>query len=191
MINLFRIFGVRDVVAISPKDLKPKLDINKVVLSILREKYEEKFIQEIGYIVCVISAKTSPLGVIVSRSGFLHNEVEFEFLAWLPMVKEVVEAEVADIKEFGAFLQMGPIEGLAHISQIIDDYVSYDKKGNRIVAKKTKRILTKNDLVRARITSVSYIPKSMNFRLGFTMRQPFLGKQEWIKEDIEKLQKAK
>jgi DNA-directed RNA polymerase, subunit E'' len=128
VINLFRIFGVRDVVAISPKDLKPKLDINKVVLSILREKYEEKFIQEIGYIVCVISAKTSPLGVIVSRSGFLHNEVEFEFLAWLPMVKEVVEAEVADIKEFGAFLQMGPIEGLAHISQIIDDYVSYDKK---------------------------------------------------------------
>lgn len=188
---MFKVFGVKDVVAISPKDLKPKLDIDKVVLSILREKYEEKFIQEIGYVVCVISAKPSPFGVIVSRSGFLYNEVEFEFLAWSPTIKEVVEAEVADVRDFGVFLQIGPIEGLVHISQIIDDYVSYDKKGNRIVAKKTKRILSKNDPVRARITSVSYTPSSMNIRLGFTMRQPFLGKTDWIKEDIQKLQKAK
>jgi len=190
-LNLFRLFGTKDVVAISPKDLKPKLNLEQVVLSILREKYEDKFIQEIGYIVCVLSAKPSRFGVIVSRSGFLYNEVEFEFLAWIPTVKEVVDAEVVDVKEFGVFLQIGPIEGLVHISQIIDDFVSYDKKGNRIVAKKTKRILAKHDPVRARITTVSYSAGSSNFKLGFTMRQPFLGKPEWIKEDIEKLQKVK
>jgi DNA-directed RNA polymerase subunit E' len=176
-------------VAISPSMFKPKADISQVVLEILREKYEDKFVENLGYVICVLNVKRSSHGIITPGNPKILSEVEAELLSWYPLDKEVVEAEVADVREFGAFLRIGRIEGLVHISQIIDDQISYDKKGFRIIAKKTKRILEKKSLVRARIISVSYSSPSPSFKLAFTMRQPFLGRIEWIKEDLEKLKK--
>lgn len=184
---MFRLVGIQDIVAIPPSMLNPKVDISRVILDILREKYEDKFMENLGYVICVLNAKYTPRAILIPGNPKIFNEVEAEIVTWYPLDKEVVEAEVADVKEFGVFLRIGRIEGLVHISQIIDDQVSYDKKGIRIIAKKTKRILEKRALVRARIISVSYSSPSPSFKLAFTMRQPFLGRIEWIKEDLEKI----
>lgn len=187
---MFRIVSSRTTIAIPPSMLRPKLDLNRTLLELSREEYEDKYVEGVGYIVAVLSAKAPRYAVVYPRSGNLYSEVELEMLVWYPIIKEVIYAEVVDVREFGVFLQIGPIEGLVHISQVLDDFVSYDKKGARIVAKKTKRVLTKYDEVRARIISVS-TGQSDSFKLAFTMRQPFLGKIEWIKEDLEKLAKKK
>jgi len=187
---LFRLVSSRTTIAIPPNVLKPKLDLNRTLLELSREEYEDRYIEGVGYIIAILSAKAPRYAVVYPRSGILYSEVELEMLVWYPVVKEVIYAEVADVREFGVFLQIGPIEGLVHISQVLDDFVSFDKKGSRIVAKKTKRVLTKYDDVRARIISVS-TGQSDSFKLAFTMRQPFLGKLDWIKEDLEKMSKKK
>lgn len=187
---MFRQIIAKATVEIPPSFMKTKADLNSLMLELVRKEYEDKFIEGLGYIIAVLSVKPSRYAVVFPRSGGLYNEAELELLAWSPVIKEVVYAEVADVREFGTFLQIGPIEGLVHISQVLDDFVSFDKKGIRIVAKKTKRILSKYDEVRARIINVSY-GQSETFKLAFTMRQPFLGKLEWIKEDIEKISKKK
>lgn len=55
------------------------------------------------------------------------------------------------------------------------------------MGKETKRKITVGDKVRVRITAVS-ISRGAGFgKIGVTARQPFLGKLEWINEDLEKL----
>jgi DNA-directed RNA polymerase subunit E' len=40
--------------------------------------------------------------------------------------------------------------------------------------------------VRARVIAVSFPKGGVGGKIGITMRQPFLGKLEWIKEDVKK-----
>lgn len=187
---MFRIVNAKATIAIPANSLRPKIDLDKLLLDLAREEYEDRYLEGIGYVIAVTSAKSPRFATVFPRSGNLYTEAEMEMLVWYPLLKEVIYAEVVDVREFGVFLQIGPIEGLVHISQVLDDFVSYDKRGARILAKKTKRILNKFDDVRARIISVSS-GQSESFKLAFTMRQPFLGKLEWIKEDLEKIAKKK
>ena len=100
------------------------------------------------------------------------------------MISEVVEGEVVEIVDFGSFIRLGPLDGLVHVSQICDDYISYEQVGNRFIGKETGKILEVNDQVRAKIIAVS-LGTGRSGKLGLTMRQKFLGKPEWIEADIE------
>jgi DNA-directed RNA polymerase subunit E' len=97
----------------------------------------------------------------------------------MPREHEIVEGEVVDITEFGAFVRCGALDGLVHISQVMDDYVSYDEKNSQLMGKQTRRILKEGDKVKARIISVSFKEQS---KLGLTMRQPLLGNIKWLTE---------
>jgi len=87
---------------------------------------------------------------------------------------------VVDITEFGAFIRCGALDGLVHVSQVMDDFVSYDEKNSQLVGKQSRRVLKEGDKVRARIISVSFTEQS---KLGLTMRQPFLGNLKWLTEE--------
>lgn len=100
------------------------------------------------------------------------------------MISEVVEGEVVEIVDFGSFIRLGPLDGLVHVSQICDDYISYEQVGNRFIGKETGKILEVGDTVRAKIIAVS-LGTGRSGKLGLTMRQHFLGKSEWIEEDVE------
>ena len=68
----------------------------------------------------------------------------------------------------------------------MEDYVSFSKSNN-LLGKSSKRSLKQDDLCLARIVAISH--KGEDPKIGLTMRQPGLGKIEWIKED--QIRKAK
>jgi len=123
-------------------------------------------------------------GIIIPGNANTFHEVEFSVLTFKPVIGEVVEGEVVEIVDFGAFIRLGPLDGLVHVSQICDDYISYEQVGNRFIGKETGKILEVNDSVRAKIIAVS-MGTGRSGKLGLTMRQKFLGKPEWIEADIE------
>jgi len=123
-------------------------------------------------------------GIIIPGNANTFHEVEFSVLTFKPVISEVVEGEVVEIVDFGAFIRLGPLDGLVHVSQICDDYISYEQVGNRFIGKETGKILEVNDPVRAKIIAVS-MGTGRSGKLGLTMRQKFLGKPEWIEADIE------
>lgn len=123
-------------------------------------------------------------GIIIPGNANTFHEVEFSVLTFKPVIGEVVEGEVVEIVDFGAFIRLGPLDGLVHVSQICDDYISYEQVGNRFIGKETGKILEVNDSVRAKIIAVS-MGTGRSGKLGLTMRQKFLGKPEWIQTDIE------
>ena len=77
-------------------------------------------------------------------------------------------------------MSMANSQGMIHVSQTMEDYVSINKSGV-LQGKSTKRSLNVGDNCLARIVAISF--KSGEPKIGLTMRQPGLGKLEWLKED--------
>ncbi len=102
----------------------------------------------------------------------------------------MVEGEIVEITDFGAFVRIGPTDALLHLSQITDDYLTSDVKQGMILASQSKRILKVGSKVRVRITAVSLPRGAALGKIGVTCRQPFLGAWEWIEEDVAKAQKG-
>jgi DNA-directed RNA polymerase subunit E' len=102
-------------------------------------------------------------------------------------MQEVVLGKIRDIADFGAFMNLGPIEGMIHVSQAMDDFVTLSKE-KVLTGKDSKRALKVGDKCRARIIAISFKDVT-NPKLGLTMRQEYLGKLEWIDEDKNKQEK--
>jgi DNA-directed RNA polymerase subunit E' len=138
----------------------------------------------------VTNVKVSPIGKIIPGDGATYHKVTLSLLTFYPKILEVVEGEVVEIADFGAFIRIGPIDALLHVSQLMDDFISYDEKQGVLLGKETKRKLMSGDQVRVRITAVSLGRAGSSGKIGVTARQPFLGKLEWIEYDTKKIEES-
>jgi len=175
--SMYYLVKIKEKVRVPPKEFSEKLD--KTILQIVQQEYEGLIDEDIGLIVAVIEIDNVGQGKVIPGDGAAYFETELEMLVFKPLMQEVVEGFVSEITEFGAFVRFCPIDGLVHVSQILDDYINYDAKMPGFVAKKTKAKLGINDNVLARIVTVSLKGNVQNSKIGLTMRQPFLGKEEW------------
>ena len=185
MTLLFKLITLEDTIRIPPETFGNPLE--KVGHQQVKAKYEGVVNEELGYVIAVIDVKVSPTGKIIPGDGATYHKVAFSLLAFYPMLQEVVEGEVVEIADFGAFVRIGPIDALLHVSQLMDDFISYDEKQGVLLGKETKRKLTSGDQVRVRITAVSLGRAGSSGKIGVTARQPFLGKLEWIEYDTQKI----
>lgn len=185
---MFKLIDCEDMIRIPPDKFGQPLD--EVAAELLKLKYVGTVDEELGYIVAVSNIKVDPVGRIMMGDGATYHKVTFTFLTFVPMLHEIVEGEVVEVENFGAFVRVGPADCLLHISQIIDDVVVYDEKQGALLGKETQRILKGGDRVRARITAVSIGRGGTGGKIGLTTRQPFLGKLEWIEEDVRKIREA-
>lgn len=182
---MYQIVTIEDVVRVPPA--KFGLDLNEALKASIGEKMEGKLDMQTGIVLSVIGIDEVGEGKIIPGDGAVHYTAKFKVLSWMPREHEIVEGEVVDITEFGAFIRIGAIDGLVHISQVMDDYVSYDEKNSQLAGRESRRILKQGDGVRARIISISF--KEQN-KIGLTMRQPYLGALHWSEKPIEKKERA-
>jgi DNA-directed RNA polymerase subunit E' len=185
---LFKVITAEDTIRIPPEKFGNPLD--QVALDQMKAKYEGIVTEDLGYVVAVINIDVDPVGKIIPGDGSTYHRVIFTLLTYRPEIQEIVEGEVVEIEDFGAFVRVGPIDALLHVSQIIDDFVSYDERQTTLIAKESRRVLKQGDRVRARITAVSFAHGGMSGKIGITMRQPFLGKLEWIEDDLKRVREG-
>ncbi|MGM5484976.1 MAG: DNA-directed RNA polymerase [Nanobdellota archaeon] len=157
------------------------MDIKDAIVKRIKRKYSGYISKDLGMVIDVSQVDDMEEGIIIPGDGASYYETTFEVLVYRPELQEVVLGKIKDIADFGAFISLGPIEGMIHISQSMDDFVSFSKD-KVLTGKEGKRSLKMEDLCRARIIAVSYKDLS-NPKLGLTMRQPRMGKLEWLEED--------
>ena len=161
--------------------------LEDVAIETLNEEYIGKLDKNLGLMIGAFSIEEIGEGVLIMGDGAAYHNVVFNALFFKPEQQEVVEGEVTDITEFGAFVRIGPMEGLVHVSQVTDDYINYDPKNASLLGNESKKILTEGDRIRARIVTLSLKGKSIKeSKIGLTMRQPNLGKFEWIQAEKNK-----
>lgn len=182
---MYVIASKEDVVRIPPHLLGE--DFNKLSERLTQESFQNKVEADGSYTVLVKNIEPVGEGRIIHGDGAVYQKVRFDALMFRPVLHEIIEGSVCEILKFGAFVRFGPLDGLLHISQIMDDRIDVDVEGGRLLGKDTKRELRLGDSVRARIVSLSINERSpRESKIGLTMRQPGLGKLEWIEEDRRK-----
>ena len=185
---MYKIITFQDIVRIPPS--KFNKDLNEAAKEVLEELYEGQLLENVGLIISILDVKVSEIGRIVPGDGASYHKTVFNALVFSPTINEVVEGEIVTVEDFGLFIRLGPLEGLIHKSQIYDDKFQYDKSQGAMIGKETRYIVRRGDIVRARIVTVSSMAGTIRgFRIGLTMRQPFLGKIEWIKKELERIYK--
>ena len=166
-----------------PPDLFEK-EVKDAVIAQIKKEYDGYISKDFGVVIDIAEVSEVGEGVIIPGDGASYYKVTFTLLTFKPEMQEVLHGQIKDIADFGAFLTLGPIEGMIHVSQTMDDFVSFSKD-KTLLGKDSKRVLKIGDKCKARIIAVSYKEVS-NPKIGLTMRQEALGKIEWAQEAAEK-----
>ena len=169
-------------VRVPPNLLKD--NIEEAVLKRLNETFEGHISQDVGFVVFVSEVLKIGEGIIVAGDGAPYYYTEFKMITFIPEMQEVALGKISDITNFGAFINIGPVDGMIHVSQTMDDVISFSKT-KVLVGKESKKSLKVGDSCRARIIAVSY-KDAENPKIGLTMRQVGLGNLKWIEEDLAK-----
>lgn len=183
--TMFYLLEVEDHVRVKPKHFG--LPTHEAIEKQLYESFVDKVNKELGFVIDVISVDKVEDGVIIPGDGAAFYKSVFKVLVWKPELHELVYGTITEITNFGAFMQIGPAQGMIHISQTMEDYVSLSKTGT-LSGKASKRNLAKGDDCLARVVAISF--KGGEPKIGLTMRQPGLGKLEWLKEDKKRREAA-
>ncbi len=166
---MYEIITLRDKVRVEPKKLEE--DRNESVKEIIRQGYIGKVIEDKALLIGLIGIDSIEEGLIIPNDASIYYDTIFRMLAYVPVLHETIKGQVVDISEIGAIVNIGPVDGLAHISQTMDDFVDFSK--NSLTGRRTKISIKTGDTVIASVIAVS--TKGM-MKVGLTMRSTGLGK---------------
>lgn len=178
---MYKKMRLADTVRIAPELLGEPVE--EAVKLALREKLEGLVDKRMGAIVAVKDIIEVGEGHILAGDGGVYYDATFDALTFMPELQEIIEGSVVEVVQFGVFLGIGPLDGLVHVSQLTDEFVTYDEKNSRLITKESGRSITEGDHIRARIIAVSLNEREpRDSKIGLTMRQHTLGKLEWLEE---------
>lgn len=185
---MYYVTTIKDSVSIPPKYIGE--DATKAAADMLRNKYERTVDKDLGIMLVVYNIRDISEGFILPEDPNAHHDVTFDVLSFKLDVDEVVVGEASEFADFGVYVRIGPLDGLVHLSQVTNDFVSFDRKSGMLVSKSLKRSLKKGDTVYAKVSTVS--TRGNGTKVALTMRPEGLGKLDWIKEErIKGLRAAK
>lgn len=159
----------------------------EAILKELNKQFEGYISKDIGFVIAVSDITEVGDGVIVPGDGAAYYDTRFKLFTFKPELQEVLFGRIRDITDFGAFIDIGVTDGMIHVSQTMDDYVSFSKS-NVLSGKESKKVLKIKDRCRARIIAVSF-KEINNPKIGLTMRQAKLGALSWIEQGMKKTKK--
>jgi len=182
---MYKRVRLRDTVEVPPKhlaDVTPAL-----VKRLLQDKLEGRVDEDVGSVVSVIEVHDIGEGAVLPNEPGVYYDAKFDALTFDPQMQEVVDGEVVEVVNFGAFVGIGPVDGLLHVSQISDEYLAYDEEGQMLASRESNRTLGVGDAVRARIVTKSIDERNpRDSKIGLTAKQVGLGKHGWLQEEREK-----
>lgn len=179
---MYRIIQMSDTVRIPPERMTD--DLSDTIALLVQESFEGRLTKDHGITVLTMKVEPDGQGSVIHGDGAIYQKVTFDALAFKPDIQEVVDGIVAEVVEFGAFVHIGPLDALVHMSQVMNDFMTADVHNERLMGKESGRFLDVGDNVRARVVTASLNELSpRESKIGLTMRQPGLGKFEWIEED--------
>jgi len=182
---MFYLIEAEDYIRVEPKLFG--LATIDAVKQQLKETYTDHTDKEFGVVVSVMDVLEVGEGIIIPGDGAAYYKSRFKLISWRPEMQELVYGVIDEITSFGAFMNLGMIKGMIHISQTMEDFVSFSKSGT-LIGKSGKKSLKKGDSCMARIVAISY--KDNEPKIGLTMRQPGLGKLDWIEAEKRKAKSA-
>ena len=111
---MYSIVTVKDVVRIPPSQFGSPIEDAAMIH--LRKQHENVLDRDIGLMIAVIEINDIGPGRLMPGDGATYHSVTYQVLVFKPLRGELVEGNVVELMDFGAFIRMGPLDGLCHVS---------------------------------------------------------------------------
>lgn len=102
------------------------------------------------------------------------KKIEYFHLQLTTGKLDVLDAVVCTVRNFGIFVELPEtlIQGLVHVSTLDDDFYQYDEQHERLVGKRTRRIIKIGDRLRVQVERVDVFKRQVDFRVVAEQRDP-------------------
>ncbi|MFB6253167.1 MAG: DNA-directed RNA polymerase [Halobacteriaceae archaeon] len=181
---MYKRVTLKDTVEVPPQHLD---DVTADrIKQLLQDKLEGRIDEEVGSVITVIEVHDVGEGAVLPNRPGVYYDAEFDAITYDPQMQEVADGEVVEVVNFGAFVGIGPIDGLLHVSQISDEYLAFDEENQQLASRESNQTLGVGDAVRARIVTKSIDERNpRDSKIGLTAKQVGLGKLGWLREQRE------
>jgi DNA-directed RNA polymerase subunit E' len=179
---MYKRVRLKDTVEVPPEHLA---DVTpERVKRLLQDKLEGRMDEDVGSVVSISEVHEIGDGTVLPSRPGVYYEAEFDAVTFDPQMQEVVDGTVVEVVEFGAFVGLGPVDGLLHVSQISDEYLAYDGENQQLASTESNATLGVDDAVRVRVVTKSIDERNpRDSKIGLTAKQPGLGKHGWLREE--------
>jgi len=160
-------------VPVRPNEIRLDEDMDAIILRILRGELEGTVKEDLGYVVAVISAKADEIGDILHGSPNIFFDVETDLLVYKPFPGEIIEGEIVDVTQQAVYVNLGPVDAYLPTTRLLHGKFRFDAKEGVLRDPKTKIVIKKGDLIRAKITSVDFrVPELVKPLVRGTIAKP-------------------
>ena len=179
---MYKRVRLRDTIEVPPAELG---DVSKdLIKRLLQDKLEGRMDEDVGSVVSVVEVHDIGQGSVLPNRPGVYFHAEFDAVTFEPTMQEVVDGIVVEVVEFGAFVGIGPVDGLLHVSQISDEYLAFDGENQQLASTESNQTLGVDDPVRVRVVTKSIDERNpRDSKIGLTAKQPGLGKHDWLDAD--------
>jgi DNA-directed RNA polymerase subunit E' len=175
-----------DTIRIPAEYIREGQSLSQHVDRLAHQAFEGRFDDDDNFIVVTYDHEMIGRGRIIHGDGAIYQKVRFKAVLFRLETNEIVDGAVSEVLEFGAFVQIGPLEGLLHKSQILEEPVNINQNEGKVIGTRSGNMLQLKDSVRARVVTLSLNPHDpRSSKIGLTCKQPGLGAHGWLGEEKE------
>ncbi len=175
-----------DTIRIPAEYIREGQSLSQHVDRLAHQAFEGKFDDDDNFVIVTYDHEMIGRGRIIHGDGAIYQNVRFKAVLFRLDSNEIVDGAVSEVLEFGAFVQIGPLEGLLHKSQILEEPVQINQNEGKITGSRSGSQLSIADPLRSRVVTLSlntHDPRSS--KIGLTCKQPGLGAHEWLENGGE------
>ncbi|WIV10395.1 ribonuclease R [Proteiniborus sp. MB09-C3] len=149
----------------SPIRRYPDLQIHRIIKEFINNKINDQRIDKLRALLPRVAEQSSDTERTADEASRETDDLKkVEYMA--DRVGQEYDGIISGVMPFGIFVELGnTIEGLVHISTLIDDYYEYDQPNYRFIGEKTKKIYRIGDEVRIRVVGTDVANRQIDFVL--------------------------
>lgn len=168
----------------SPIRRYPDLIIHRIIKEYINGKINDKRVKKLTEEVAIASEQSSEMERVADEAEREVDDLKkAEYMS--ERIGEVYEGIISSVTAFGMFIELpNTIEGLVHISTLLDDYYIYDERHLCLIGERTKKKYKLGDVVKIKVDKVDIDAHEIFFEL---LGQELENNDEDLSRDNEEL----
>ncbi len=149
----------------SPIRRYPDLQIHRIIKGQINGRFSEQDYQRLAERVIVVSEQSSTMERIADEIERDCDKIKIaEYMS--DKIGNEYDGVVAGVMSFGVFVELeNSVEGLVHISNMVDDFYIFDDEKRELWGKTSKKVFKIGDKVKVRVEKVSIARAEIDFVL--------------------------
>ena len=149
----------------SPIRRYPDLQIHRIIKGQINGRFSEEALQKLFERTAIVAEQSSKMERVADEVERDTDKIKIaEFMS--DKIDEEYEGVISGVTNFGIFVELeNTVEGLVHISNMVDDYYIYDDEKKELFGQGSHKVFKIGDSVKIRVDKVNIAKAEIDFAL--------------------------